>query len=64
VVDVNPAKQGRFIPGTGHPIIAPTALADFGVTHVLAMNPNYHAEIAADLARIAPTTSLLDWSIL
>src|SRR5262249_45614911 len=27
VVDVNPAKQGRFVAGTGHPIISPDELS-------------------------------------
>ena len=45
VVDVNPRKQGRFVPGTGHAIIAPEALAARGVRHIIVMNPNYAAEI-------------------
>ncbi len=49
LVDVNPAKQGRFVPGTGHPIVAPAALAARGVRHVVMTNPAYRAEIAAML---------------
>ena len=44
-VDINPAKQGRFLPGTGHPIVAPAALAGRDVARVLAMNPQYCMEI-------------------
>ncbi len=47
LVDINPAKQGRFVAGTGHPIIAPADLAARGVRHVLPVNPAYAAEIAA-----------------
>ncbi len=45
-VDVNPKKQGRFIPGSGHAIHAPEWLATLGgeVT-VLVMNGNYAQEI-------------------
>jgi 2-polyprenyl-3-methyl-5-hydroxy-6-metoxy-1,4-benzoquinol methylase len=50
LVDINPAKQGRFVPGTGHPIVAPEALAARGVRHVLPMNPAYRAEITPLLA--------------
>jgi len=50
LVDINPAKQGRFVPGTGHPIVAPAALAARGVRHVVLMNPAYRAEVAALLA--------------
>ena len=49
VVDINPYKQGRFLPGTGHRVEAPAALADTRPDLVIAMNPVYRAEIAADL---------------
>lgn len=62
VVDVNPAKQGRFIPGTGHQIVAPHVLAQRKVTHLLVMNPNYRTEIAAELSRLGLDITLLDWS--
>lgn len=49
-VDVSPTKQGAFVAGTGHPIVAPSALAAAGVRSVLVMNPNYVSEIEAGLA--------------
>ena len=45
VVDINPRKQGRFVPGTGHAIVAPDDLGRRGVRHIVVMNPNYAAEI-------------------
>jgi 2-polyprenyl-3-methyl-5-hydroxy-6-metoxy-1,4-benzoquinol methylase len=45
VVDINPRKQRRFVPGTGHPIVAPETLREMGVRHVIVMNPNYEQEI-------------------
>lgn len=44
VIDLNPNKQGHFIPGTGHPIHSPEALRTKPVAGVLVMNPNYLAE--------------------
>tara|TARA_R100000365_G_C2746564_1_gene75884 strand:+ start:2725 stop:3786 length:1062 start_codon:yes stop_codon:yes gene_type:complete len=47
VIDINPAKQERFLPGTGLKVLAPeTALAGLpeGAT-VYVMNPNYLEEI-------------------
>ena len=44
VVDLNPQKQGRFIPGTGHPIVAPLALGERSVQTAILMNPNYREE--------------------
>jgi hypothetical protein len=45
VVDVNPHKQGRFVPGTGHAVLAPAALRERRPDVVVAMNPIYRAEI-------------------
>jgi SAM-dependent methyltransferase len=46
VIDINPAKQGRFVPGTGHPIVGPEQLRRGDVHDVLLMNPNYIEESA------------------
>jgi 2-polyprenyl-3-methyl-5-hydroxy-6-metoxy-1,4-benzoquinol methylase len=45
VVDLNPAKQNRFIAGSGHPIVPPSALQRLGVKNVVLMNPNYKEEV-------------------
>jgi len=45
VVDLNPQKQGCYLPGTGHPIVNYQDLGKRGVTTTILMNPNYHAEI-------------------
>jgi len=44
VVDLNPQKQGRYLPGTGHPIVDYQGLANRGITVAILMNPNYHSE--------------------
>jgi SAM-dependent methyltransferase len=46
VVDINPYKQGKFLPGTGHPVISPSALVDEPPDLILVMNPIYLTEIA------------------
>jgi hypothetical protein len=50
LVDINPHKQGRFVPGTGHPVVGPAELAARGVDLVVVMNPRYRDEIATQLA--------------
>jgi SAM-dependent methyltransferase len=45
VVDINPDKQGKFIPGTGHPIINYPQVFKRKITSVIVMNPNYMDEI-------------------
>jgi SAM-dependent methyltransferase len=44
VVDFNPQKQGKYLPGTGHPIINYLDLPLFQVKYAVQMNPNYAAE--------------------
>jgi hypothetical protein len=58
VIDVNPAKQGRYVPGTGHPILPPTAAG--GAAAVLVFNPNYLNEIRSTVSAFSPGTVVLD----
>jgi len=44
VVDLNPQKQGHYLPGTGHPIVSYRALPEYGVSTAILMNPNYYTE--------------------
>ncbi|RWM99602.1 MAG: methyltransferase domain-containing protein [Mesorhizobium sp.] len=48
-VDINPYKQGKFTPGTGHPVIAPSDLLDAPPDLVIVMNPIYLNEVAQSL---------------
>lgn len=50
VLDINPAKQDRFLPGTGHAIRAPALLRERPVALVLVTNPNYLSEIRRTVA--------------
>ncbi len=49
--DVNPAKWGRFLPGVGEAVVPPAGLASVRPDLVLAANPLYVDEIAAEAAR-------------
>jgi cephalosporin hydroxylase/SAM-dependent methyltransferase len=60
VIDLNPNKQGRFLPGTGHPIIDCVDLPRYGVTTAVLMNPNYRAECLAILKRLQLSVRLVD----
>jgi SAM-dependent methyltransferase len=52
IVDINPHKQGRYSPGTGHLIVGPEALGEISPDLVVVMNPIYRDEIRAKLAEI------------
>lgn len=62
VVDLNPNKQGRFIPGTGHPIVAPSDLTQRDVRSAVLMNPIYREENLRLLAEASIELDLIDWS--
>jgi len=49
VVDLNPHKQGRFVPVTGQEVVAPEFLKTFRPDNVIVMNPVYRDEIAGRL---------------
>jgi hypothetical protein len=59
LVDINPHKQGRFVPGTGHPVVSPEALARMAPDRVIVLNPQYRAEIAAALDALGVSAELL-----
>lgn len=44
VADINPVKQGRFLPGTGHRIVHYRDMPGFGVKTAIVMNPIYADE--------------------
>lgn len=50
VVDINPARQGIYMPGCPMPVVAPADLAAHRPDVVLVMNPIYLEEIRATLA--------------
>ncbi len=45
VIDINPRKQGKYIPGTGQEILPPEFLREFRPDIVIIMNPVYINEI-------------------
>lgn len=45
IVDLNPRKKGKFIPGTGQQVTAPDFLKEYQPETVVIMNPIYREEI-------------------
>ena len=44
LVDLSQNKQGKYVPGTGHPVSSYKNLEKLGVKNVIVMNPNYYDE--------------------
>jgi SAM-dependent methyltransferase len=59
VVDINPYRHGKFMPGTGHEIIAPSRLESFKPDNVIIMNPIYRNEIGRDLHAMSLTPNIM-----
>jgi hypothetical protein len=51
VVDINPYRVGKFLPGTGQRIVAPAFLREYLPDNVVIMNPVYLREVGQELAR-------------
>ncbi|MCR8726840.1 class I SAM-dependent methyltransferase [Frigidibacter sp. ROC022] len=59
VIDINPFKQGRYLPGTGHLVSGPGSLKEAPPDTVIVMNPIYMKEIGADLAAMGLNPELV-----
>lgn len=52
VIDINPAKQGKHLPVSGLPVLAPQAAAERAPKTIYVMNPNYLDEIRENAASV------------
>jgi SAM-dependent methyltransferase len=52
LVDLNPRKHGRFVPGTGQPVVGPESLRQIAPDHIIVMNPLYSEEIERMVAQL------------
>jgi len=59
LVDINPLKQGRFVPGTGHPVVAPATLKELKPNRVIVLNPQYRQEITDQLTGLGVHAQVL-----
>jgi SAM-dependent methyltransferase len=60
VIDLNPAKQGKYVAGTGHRIYGPDYLRSAGISAVLVLNPYYADEIAAHVRHLGSQTVVIN----
>lgn len=58
-VDINPRKQGKFIPGGGQEIISPERLQAYQPDIVIVMNPLYQQEIQASLGDLGLSAQVI-----
>jgi hypothetical protein len=58
-VDINPRKQGLYVPGTGQKIVKPEFLSDYRPDYVLISNSPYETEIRKTLDDLGVRTKFL-----
>jgi SAM-dependent methyltransferase len=56
VVDVSPARQGRYVPGSARPVVDPTAVRELAPQVILVTNQAYTGEIRDSLAEMGLET--------
>jgi len=59
VVDINPYKHGKYMPGTGQEIVSPKYLTQYTPDKIIVMNPIYCDEIQRELDRLNVKADLL-----
>lgn len=52
LTDINPHKQGRYLPLTARPVLAPEQLRQLQPEHIIVMNPAYLDEVRGDCRRL------------
>jgi hypothetical protein len=58
-VDINPYRQSKFLPGSGHEIVAPAFLREYRPDAVIAMNAIYLKEIQQELDSLKVRSELV-----
>jgi SAM-dependent methyltransferase len=59
LVDINPHKWGKFLPGTGHAVVSPEQLREYQPRVVIAMNPVYVDEIGQRLSAMGVAAEVI-----
>lgn len=61
VVDINPNRQGKFLPLTGQQVVSPEFIQEFNPDIVIITNPTYENEIKQQIANLGVQCNY--WSI-
>ncbi len=59
VVEINPNKQGKYIPGTGQEIVSPEFLREYQPTKIIITNPLYENEMKQQAASLGVQADFL-----
>lgn len=60
VIDINPFKQGKYLPGAAFRVSTPEALVDDPPNTMIVMDPVYLEEISGRLRSMGPSLELAE----
>lgn len=60
VVDANPRRDGSFVAGTGHPVVAPARLPALRPRRAVVLNPVYRDEVRGMLADVGLASTAVE----
>jgi len=60
VADINPRRQGAYLPRTGHRVIAPEEVADYSPDVIIVTNPFFGSEIRSEIADLGIVPEVID----
>ncbi|WP_413165772.1 class I SAM-dependent methyltransferase [Capilliphycus salinus ALCB114379] len=63
IVDINPRKQGMYVPGTGQKIVSPDFLKQYKPDVVIVMNPIYRDEIQTMLENMGLPNCIIETAV-
>ena len=59
IVDINPTRVGKYVPGTGQEVVAPEFLIDYNPDVVIITNSTYTQEIKDHVKELGVTCDFL-----
>jgi SAM-dependent methyltransferase len=59
IVDMNPHKHGKYVPGTGTKVIAPEFLKEYTPEIIILMNPIYRSEVQEIIKKLGLSTEII-----
>lgn len=59
VVDINPRKQGMWVPGTGQKIVKPEFLSEYQPDYIVLANPKYRKEVKRIITNLSIASILI-----
>jgi hypothetical protein len=59
VIDINPRKAGRFVPGSGQEIVPPNTLSELHPDVIILMNGIYQDEVASNITGLGQNSTFL-----